>query len=320
MIRIFTRNCIRGTIVITAVMLAGSALGTSVGLGPDNPTFVGGDLQTIEIFVEDVQDLLGATLVLEFDPTVVNPVGVSLGDFMSQGPCSAFFQWINSGDYTNTLELDAAMLGCSVAGSGVLFEIVFAGVGAGTSQLNFLTTELRDNLNFPIEIAAVDGAITYLPEVLAGLMFHPESVFFDEDLTTEICLKMENVSNFMGMSVEFQFDPEVIWPTSVLGGPGLADASCPYYLNWLNAGEVVNTVELDLALLGCSTDANGAMVCIVFEGVDFGESPLTWLSGTIRNNENENILINLFDGMVLYSPTVAVETVSFGSMKTMYRN
>lgn len=308
-----------GVVVLTTVLLAGPVLGTTTGFTPENPIFAGEDLQTIQVFVEDVEDLLGVSMVIGFDPAVVTPVAVTLGELMEQGPCGAFFQWVNSDDFINTIELDAAMLGCSVEGSGFLFNMTFAGVGDGTSVLDFLEVDLRNSINEPIEFTALIGMVSYVTEVTADIRFHPDSVLFEEDSTCEICLVVEGVTDFMGLSLEFQFNPDVIWPLAVYAGQALDEVGCSYYLDWLNEGNIEDKVEIDMALLGCSTDADGPMICLTFQGVEFGESPLTWLEVIVRDSDNNNILVNWHDGMVSYNSAVDVVPVKFGELKSIYR-
>ncbi len=306
-------------VIMGTVFLAGTALGATLGFTPDNPVFAGEDLQTIQVLVEDVEDLLGASLTIEFDPAVVSPVGVSLGGLMADGSCGAFFQWVNASDFTNTIELDAAMLGCTVGGSGVLFDITFEGVATGTSELVVLEEDLRDSINDPIEFTSSNGSLSYVAEVTGDIRFEPDNVLFEEDSTCEICIDLEGVTDFMGLSVEFQFDPSVIWPLAVFSGDTLDDTGCPYFLDWINTGSVVDTVEIDLALLGCSADVDGPMICLTFQGVAFGESPLTWLDVLVRDSENNSILVNWHDGMVSYNSAVDVVPVNFGELKSIYR-
>ncbi len=98
------------------------------------------------------------------------------------------------------------------------------------------------------------------------------------------------------------------------------DAGCNYFLDWLNSGDFVDSVEIDTALLGCSAAMDGPLICITFQGVEFGDSPLTWLEVDVRDSDNEIVLINTFDGMVMYSPAVANLPTSLGGLKAIYRN
>ncbi len=319
MTHLIFRSKVLGAVLLTVTLLAGSAFGTTTGFTPDDSIFAEDELQTVQVFVEDVQDLLGVSLVIEFDPAVITPVEVTLGDFMEEGSCGAFFQWVNSETFTNTIELDAAMLGCAVDGSGNLFNITFAGVGDGTSMLNVLEQDLRDSLNDPIEFIASNGTVRYVSEITGGISFQPETVLFEEDSTCEICLDLEGVSDFMGLSVQFQFNPEVIWPLDVYSGQALDDVGCSYFLDWLNADNIVDTVEIDLALLGCSAEMDGSVICLSFQGVEFGESPLDWLDVAVRDSENNTILVNWYDGMVSYNSVVDVIPVNLGELKSIYR-
>ena len=65
---------------------------------------------------------------------------------------------------------------------------------------------------------------------------------------------------------------------------------------------------------------DGPLICITFQGVEFGDSPLNWLEVDVRDSDNEIVLINTFDGMVMYSPAVAKLPTSLGGLKAIYRN
>ena len=106
---------------------------------------------------------------------------------------------------------------------------------------------------------------------------------------------------------------------AVFAGEDLDDVGCSYFLDWINSENVVDTVEIDLALLGCSAEVDGSLICLSFQGVEFGESPLTWLDVIVRDSENNGILVNWHNGMVLYNSAVDVVPVNFGELKSIYR-
>jgi hypothetical protein len=309
-----------GILVPVLLVMAGTAWGTTLSFNPENSYFSGDEQYTVSVMLDSVEDLLGASLVLTYDPAVVAPVAVTSGQFLNDGPCSLFFQWLNAGDPAGTIEIDSAMLGCTIDGGGVLMEITFAGVGAGSSQLAVQFADLRDSQNAPIPVLLEEGWVTYVPEITANLTFLPEAVVFEEDGTAEICLNLLGVPDFLGMSVVFGFNPAVIVPVAVEGGPALQNAGCPYFLDWLNSGDYVNTMELDMALLGCSEAVDGAVVCVTFQGVESGESPLTWLAVDVRNSGNGIVPVNTVDGVVLYNSAVSTTPTTFDGLKSVYRN
>ncbi len=120
------------------------------------------------------------------------------------------------------------------------------------------------------------------------------------------------------MSVEFQFDPAVITPIEVTPGQVLLDAGCPFFLDWVNVDSFLNTMLIDTAFLGCTQAVEGPMVCITFQGVEYGESSLTWLLSDVRDSNNEGILIRTSDGMVLFNSAVNNTPVTWGGLKSLY--
>lgn len=306
-------------VAMAVLLLAGSATATTLSFTPDNPLFIGPELQTVQVSVDDVTDLLAASFVVGFDPAVVIPVAVSSGELIDDGPCPYFFQWMNPDGFTDTIEVDAAMLGCTTAGGGALLNITFAGVETGTSALTLIDVDFRDGQNNQMDVTLEVGAVSYLAEIAANISFQPESVVFDQEGTGEICLAVDGVEDFLGMTVEFTFDPAVITPVSIAAGSALQDAGCPFFLDWVNSGDFLNSMQLDMALLGCTVPIDGPLVCVTLQGVGLGESPLTWLNVEVRDGNNENVLINTFDGMVVYDPAVGNTPVTLDALKSIYK-
>lgn len=310
-------------LLLIPLLLAGSGWGITqaavVKIQPGQATFLAPDHQTVEVVAVDVQDLLGASLVIRFDPSVVTPVAAAPGEGINGAPCSLFYQWVNQGDLVDTIELDMGLLGCTEDVNGALAVIEFAGVASGTTDLIIEGLELRDSANDPIPAEVINGSLTYLEEVQGTLSFQPEGVLFDEEGTCEICLHLEDVEDFLGMSVEFSFDPAVVEPLAVYGGEALNEAGCPNYLAWVNQGSVVNTMEIDVALLGCHGPMEGDVVCLTFQGVALGTSPLEFLEVQVRDGENNPVLVNLVAGEISFDPAIAVDAVEFGSLKSRFR-
>jgi len=308
---------------VTLVLLSGLGWGAceaaTVQVQPTHAIFVGTDQQTVDFVVADAPDLLGVSLTIQFDPAVVTPVSAYPGEVLNQATCPAFFSWVNDDDFVDTIVLDMALLGCTENAAGALFSIDFEGVASGTTDLAMIDLQLRDGSNDPIPVEGINGSLTYYEGVLANLRFQPENVLFEEDGTCEICLNLENVDDFLGMSVNFQFDPTILLPVSVEAGPALSAAGCPFYLDWLNQGSVDGTVGVDVALLGCHVPMDGDVICITFQGQSYGTTSLDWLNVQVRDGENNPVPVNLFGGEVLYDPVVWVEPVEMGDLKARYR-
>jgi len=124
------------------------------GSGSDPCSFCGIN-DTLCVFVDidaGVTDLRGASLVLQFDPAIVTPISVEAWD-LTAGSCPTVVFWLNQTTFTNTIQVDLAGQGCSVAGPGSILRICFTGGTPnmeGTSPFFCVSSLLRDSLNQPI--------------------------------------------------------------------------------------------------------------------------------------------------------------------------
>lgn len=105
-----------------------------------------GDTQAVDIFVQDVENLLAWEAVLTFEPTVVEVVDVDVDLFMGANPGSSV-QSV-SGDVPDSDgrfqvgAFDAADPPAPDSGSGVLARITLRGVGPGVSELRLPLSDL----------------------------------------------------------------------------------------------------------------------------------------------------------------------------------
>jgi hypothetical protein len=307
------------TAALGFLLLAGAATATTLEFSAPENWFMGADEWTVDVVVDQVDDLLGASLIIGFDPAVITPVGVGLGDLITDAGCNPFFDWVNDDDFVDTIELDTALFGCTASGGGTLVTVTFVGVASGTSALTLASADLRDSVNEPIAVETVPGSVTYLTQANATFTFQPGSVLFDEDGTTEICLYLNGVDDFLGASVSFGFNPDVIMPTGVTPGAGLLDAGCAFFLDWVNMDGFTDVMVIDTALLGCHGPFDGPLVCVALQGINYGESPLNWLQVQLRDSNNDPVPVNLVDGVVLYNAAVSTTPVNLDALKAIYR-
>lgn len=305
--------------VLGLMLVSVQANAATLSFSPENPTFHGTDEQVVELMIDDITGLLGATVTVAYDPAVVTPVSVVPGDFLNIAGCNFFYDWVDQGSELGTVQVDVAFFGCTASGSGSYLTMTFAGLGTGSSPLTVTDADFRNDANEAIEVELLSGNINYMASIDATLSFTPDAVLFEEDGTTEICLNMVDVDDFLGMSVTLGFDPAVIVPVSIASGDALDNAGCPFFLDWVNPDGFTDTMVLDMALLGCVASMNGPMVCITFQGVGFGESPLTWNEADVRDSNNDPILINTVNGVVMFNSAVTSKPVSFGELKSIYR-
>lgn len=299
-------------------VLATSAAAVTLTFDPETATFTGDAQQTLEVMIDDAGGLLGASLAIAYDPAVVQIVGVTPGDVVVGASCSHFIDWELDEDQAGVVVVDLAMFGCVMEGAGSLFGFTFAGVGAGTSAVTIASGELRDEFNEPVEFTS--GSATLVYGVETGLVeFTPTPAYVGEEGTAEVCVMLSEVAVFQGVSFEFGFDPDVAVPTAMMPGALLTDSGCGFFLDWLNEDGFVDTVAVDLALLGCQAVGDGVLVCITFTGVAEGESPLTWIHADVRDGENMSVPIESVPGALYYDPAVATQGTSWSAVKALYR-
>ena len=96
-----------------------------------------GDTFTLDLRAENITDLAGWQFDIVFDPTILEAVNVSEGDFLKMGGGTTFFQ---SGTIDNVageiMKLNAARLsGGGISGTGTLVQVTFKAKSAGETEL-----------------------------------------------------------------------------------------------------------------------------------------------------------------------------------------
>ena len=157
---------------VLLVFLSLLTLGSGVASGQVNisytfsesDTTIGcGDTLTVDVDVDSITDMLGYSLVLNYDQTVFQPISAVQGALIDGAACSPFFQWLNSGSNDGTVQVDLAMLGCTVTGSGSLLRVQFIGVDTGATPLTSgltVTGDIRDDQNQDIAYTADSATMT----------------------------------------------------------------------------------------------------------------------------------------------------------------
>lgn len=102
-------------------------------------------------------DLRGYSIELAFDASLLQLVDVVPGQLLEDAPCDPFLRWSELGP--GQVLVDAAGLGCSVAGPGAIARLRMLGVADGLSQVIASELVLRNSANLAIAATAVDGEI-----------------------------------------------------------------------------------------------------------------------------------------------------------------
>jgi hypothetical protein len=127
----------------------------------DPATQTVGATTTVDVRVQDADDLGGYAYVVAFDPAVVSFVSAVNGAFLGSTGRSVVCDAPDVGVGTVTLSCTSTGELAGAAGSGVLATVTFAPVGDGTSPVDVQSLVLRDTSGTAVAAQApVDGAIT----------------------------------------------------------------------------------------------------------------------------------------------------------------
>ena len=120
-----------------------------------------GTTVTFSLLAEEVSDLMAAEINLNYDPSNIELLSISQGDFFQSGQESIFSYEYNSGSIeilTSLLNSDSP----SVSGTGSLVNISFRKLQQGSSSIAFSSENFfrnPDNQDIPIS-EAIEGLIT----------------------------------------------------------------------------------------------------------------------------------------------------------------
>ena len=164
------RTKVRVVFCVMTLFLATSAPGTHAALGFDPLHGVVTDTLVVSVTIDaSVTDLRGFTFTLEFDPSIVMPIAVNAGGLVASAGCPNVLVWMNAASIGDSIVVDGATLGCSVAGPGAIVDITFVGVGFGISPLECQRSELRDSLNMSVSHICPDGTLTRAVVAIEGV-------------------------------------------------------------------------------------------------------------------------------------------------------
>ena len=156
---------------------------TTLFLPTINPVSVG-ETFTLDLIIEDVVNLAGWQLDIEFNPAVLSAVSVIEGDFLSKEGGQTLFLAGNIDNVNGTITaISTAFLGIhDIGGTGILLSVTFEAKAAGQGNLKLHNVKLgsvnRDDI--PYEIAAYpfsfkprydinrDGLLNILDLILVG--------------------------------------------------------------------------------------------------------------------------------------------------------
>jgi len=141
-------------ILFSATSLSVLAASPNLELTPSIQSVNLGNQATINVVVEDVTDLKGASIILNFDASKLQYISSVAGSFI---PDATLMDSNTNGSIT----LDVAGLGTFsyASGTGTIITVVFERIAAGNTDITFGITELRDKDNIFLTHSTGSGCL-----------------------------------------------------------------------------------------------------------------------------------------------------------------
>jgi len=169
-------------LVFSATSLSVLASTPNLELTPPTQSVTVGNQANINVEVEEVTNLRGANIILNFDASKFQYVSSAAGSFI---PSAVLME--QSIDNTNgSVTLDIAGLGASeyASGTGAIITVVLERIASGNTNITFGATELREKDNITITHTTGSGClISSLLGDFGGPDGYPDCVADFEDLT-----------------------------------------------------------------------------------------------------------------------------------------
>ncbi|UCH85604.1 MAG: hypothetical protein JSW50_07945 [Candidatus Latescibacterota bacterium] len=107
----------------------------------------------------EITELMGWDIHVRFDSTIITLMDVTEGALPENSPFETFFWWFDPGVPATTAHVNGAILGNTVDGPGVLFDLVFEKTAVGSTAVELFDTEIRTGVNTSIPHTTNDGLV-----------------------------------------------------------------------------------------------------------------------------------------------------------------
>jgi hypothetical protein len=135
-------------------------------LAPDDTTVSMGDTFTLRVVCDAVTDLRGIQIAYSFPATLLQMLGMSAGNVLTDAGGPWFADVLpDAAAPPDTAWMDAAMLGTSTQGPGVVAYIQFDALLEGDAPLQCVHAEMRDSFNASLDPACFGGVVHILGPV-----------------------------------------------------------------------------------------------------------------------------------------------------------
>ena len=128
-------------LIFFATSLSIFAATPNLELTPPNQTVLIGAKGTVNIVVEDVTNLMGADITLDFDNSKLKYDSADPGSFWSPEGLLVFSPLATGGSVNINLSAEVATV---KSGSGTIITVTFERIASGVTDICFGSTDLRD--------------------------------------------------------------------------------------------------------------------------------------------------------------------------------
>ena len=265
---------------------------------------------TVDIVIDNVNDLYGVALELTFDPARVEVVDDDPGQpgvQIDPGTCPApnFVVQNIANNSAGTINYDVASLAPSPPcnGTGEVASITFHRIGPGTSPVHFNSWLLSDTNGVPIPVATQDGSIEGHVDV-AQLWIDPPWDTVPVSGTVTLDIAIDNVNDLYGIQLELSFDPTKVEVVDAdLGSPGIqiTPGSCPQpdFVVRNEADNSVGTIIYAVTSLNPTPACNGSgdVASVEFHGLgEVEDTPIHFNDWLMSDTDGFSIPATAQDG------------------------
>jgi len=135
---------------------------TTVSIEPASSAFSVGDSVSLNINITDVTDLYSFQFDIGFSPSILSATSIIEGTFLSSSGEATFFFPGFIDNVAGSISFNAGSLVGPIAGvngGGVLAQVNFSAIGAGTSSVNLSGVTLLDSSLQDISADLVAGSV-----------------------------------------------------------------------------------------------------------------------------------------------------------------
>ena len=294
---IFLTNILM-TLFITTLALCDATL----TLEPSSEQINLGDEFTLDVQISDIEGLFGASIDIQYDENILDYVGVSTGDFMGEDVLIFDMKGDNIVSVAVTMKAGAI----AATGSGVIASLTFIAKAKGAPQMSFRmdTLSLLTADGAAISVIPEDESVTIIDTAeqapALSIELSKEEVPIGEQFPVEI--KVENIAQLFGFSIELLFDPTVLKAVNAVPGDFLGNDTIELAVP--GDGSISVSVSRKAGVDG--VDGSGVIAFVILETIGDWDTEISFNSEITELKGSDNEPIDGFSSLSFGSAYVTV--------------